>query len=85
MLWRMKNQNRAIRGLCPTRTEPYKRPPWTREEDEVLGKASDGETAKRLGRSRGSVGARRHYLGIPAATKPGRQFGWRKHREPEPG
>lgn len=85
MLAAMKTPNRAKRGLSRTRTDAYKRPPWTAEEDERLGKAADGIIAAQLCRSVGSVGARRHYLGIPAACGRGRQVGWRKHKEPEPG
>jgi len=75
---RMKNPNRVARGLSRTRTEPYVRLPWTPEEDQSLGKAADGVIAALLCRSVGSVGARRHYLGIPAAVGRGRPVGWRK-------
>ena len=50
-------------------------PLWTPAEDAQLGTAPDSAIAARLGRSVGSVGARRHKLRIPAATPRGRPPG----------
>jgi len=52
--------------------------PWTAEHIGVLGAAPDGETARRLGRSRLAVCLKRRELGIPAALPPGRPSGTRK-------
>lgn len=49
---------------------------WTATEDEQLGSMPDGKLAESLGRSRGSVVARRNKLGIPAALP--------SHRPPRP-
>lgn len=48
---------------------------WTPKEDALLGTASDGVIAKRIGRTRGAVYARRLRLGIPArmASPPGKK------------
>jgi hypothetical protein len=54
--------------------ETYARPPWTPAEDAQLGTAPDSTLAARLGRSRGSIAARRHYLGIPSPRPAGRPW-----------
>jgi hypothetical protein len=43
---------------------------WTAEMDALLGTMSDGQVAKRVGKSRPAVRARRVKLGIPAAVSP---------------
>lgn len=63
----------------------YKGSAWTEDEDALLGKAPDSETAEILKRSRGSVVGRRHYLGIKSFRKPGRLEGekkpWAEHKK----
>lgn len=56
-------------------------PLWTPAEDAQLGTAPDAQVAARLGRSRGSVAARRHKLGIPATAAPGRPAGSAKRAD----
>jgi hypothetical protein len=65
---------RQKRNLSQTRTADYLRAPWSPAEDAQLGTAPDSAIAERLGRSRGSVVARRHYLGIPSPRKVGRPW-----------
>lgn len=68
------------------------RAPWSDADDLLLGKSDDVETANKLGRTRGSVRARRIKLGIPAFRLPGRAVGegkpWAEHkkgkRKPKP-
>lgn len=45
------------------------RRPWTPEEEALVGTASDGVIAKRIGRSREAVQGRRWLLGIPAWSR----------------
>ena len=40
--------------------------PWTKEEDELLGKFNDRELEAKFNRSAASIKSRRHQLGIPA-------------------
>lgn len=48
---------------------------WTPAEDAILGTVPDAEVSARLGRSRGSVAARRHKLGIASPSGRGRPQG----------
>ena len=54
---------------------PAPGPLWTPAEDALLGTMSDPRVAAATGRSLGSIAARRHKLGIPAASSPGRPHG----------
>jgi hypothetical protein len=59
--------------------------PWTDAEDQVIGTDMDGKVAALIGRTRGAVVGRRHFLGIPPFRKPGRAVGeggpWAEHKK----
>jgi hypothetical protein len=65
-------------GTWPSPSGPL----WTPAEDAMLGTMPDGQLAARIGRTAGSVAARRHKLRIPPACPPGRQHGYRKNAHP---
>ena len=66
--------------------------PWTEDEDKMIGTDIDGKVAVLIGRTRGAVVGRRHFLGIPPFRPPGRMIGeggpWAEHkkgkRKPKP-
>ena len=45
------------------------RTPWTADELALLGKLSDNQVARRIGRSQGTVTAKRSKLGIPGFSQ----------------
>ena len=53
--------------------------PWDPAELALLGTASDGSVAARLGRTRRSIILKRRELGIPAGARRGRPHGPRQN------
>src|SRR5947207_2686656 len=60
-----KKRTRSRQGK-PSANPKYR--PWTREEEALLGTATDPVIAARLGRQRATIAARRHKLGIKPAV-----------------
>jgi len=54
------------RGVVPPAVEW---PPWTAEEDALLGTVKDRDVGERIGRSESAVSDRRYVLGVAAFTK----------------
>jgi len=52
-----------------TRPPAVKGPPWTPEDDAVLGTMKDRDVGERIGRSESAVSDRRYVLGVAAFTK----------------
>ncbi len=57
--------------------------PWTKEEDQLVGKFTDREVAERLNRTRRAVTDRRRFLGRPGTEHPPQPL--RMEREPRDG
>lgn len=72
---RARSRAAALAAVAAGRWPSPTGPPWSPAEDSLLGTAPDSEIAARLGRSRGSVAARRHKLGIKSPARAGRPPG----------
>lgn len=89
--WIFAQLDAASAQIPPAAPDPEPgtaKPRWTPAEDAQLGTLPDAELARRLGRSRASVIARRIRLGIESAAPVGRPVGcssgWGKNRPAAP-
>lgn len=74
----------TARAAVQAGTWPSPGPLWTPAEDAVLGTVPDTEVSRMLGRSLGSIAARRHKLGIASPRRAGRPPGSTKRAGKRP-